>query len=368
MKRLITKSRGLILAGALGLSVLGLAACGSGDSTNAAPNVAAQGTASGLATLLNSTSGAAAYEQLLQGTGGGGSNQASGIWVNGQGEASAVPDLAILNLGVDAFASTVAEARTEGATAMGQVIDVLVEKGVADRDVQTRFFNIHASYTSHEVTRCTTPGDTIDPGQSSEPEEPKVQIIPQVSTGVPEPEPEALTLVIPVQPMIEPDDSTTSVVVMMELDADDVRRKQECVTERERVLLGYDVNNQLTVKIRDLSAIGEVIDAVTDVGGDLIRFQGVSFTIEDDKALKEQARVAAVEDIMAKADQVAALTGVELGDLVYITESGGSVFTQSFRSEGIAFASAAVDTPIQLGEMQVSVSLQAAFDINASDD
>lgn len=361
MKRLITKSRGLILAGALGLSVLGLAACGSGDSTNPAPGAAAQGTASGLATLLNSTSGAAAYEQLLQGTGGGGSNQVSGIWVNGQGEASAVPDLAILNLGVDAFASTVAEARTDGATAMGQVLDVLAENGVADRDVQTRFFNINARYTSHEVTRCTTPGDTI------EPDGPEQNVQPQGSTGIPEPEPEVLTPVMPVPPNIEPGDSPTSVVVEMELDADDIRRKQECVTERERALLGYDVNNQLSVKIRDLSAIGEVIDAVTDAGGGLIRFQGVSFTIEDDKALKEQARAAAVEDIMAKADQVGALTGVALGELVYIAESGGSVFTQSIRSEGIAFASAAPPTPIQLGEMQVSVNLQAAFDINPSD-
>ena len=74
MTGLITKSRGLILAGALGLSVLALAACGGGDSTNAADNTNGQGTASGLANLLNSTSGAAAYEQLLRGTGGSGSN------------------------------------------------------------------------------------------------------------------------------------------------------------------------------------------------------------------------------------------------------------------------------------------------------
>lgn len=37
MKRLTNKTRGLILAGALALSVLALAACGGGDSTNAAP-------------------------------------------------------------------------------------------------------------------------------------------------------------------------------------------------------------------------------------------------------------------------------------------------------------------------------------------
>ena len=74
MTGLITKSRGLILAGALGLSVLALAACGGGDSTNAADNTSEQGTASELYNLLNSTSEAAAYEQILKGIGSSGSN------------------------------------------------------------------------------------------------------------------------------------------------------------------------------------------------------------------------------------------------------------------------------------------------------
>jgi len=91
--------------------------------------------------------------------------------------------------------------------------------------------------------------------------------------------------------------------------------------------------------------------------GNLIRFQGISFTIEDDQALKDQARAAAVED----AAQTATLAGVELGELVYITESGGSVSPQSFRG-AIAFAEAV--TPIQTGELQGRVSLQAAFDID----
>jgi hypothetical protein len=66
MRGTITKWSGLVLAGALALSVLALAACGGGDSTNSAPNGGNQAGASGLANLLNSTSGAAVYEQLLQ--------------------------------------------------------------------------------------------------------------------------------------------------------------------------------------------------------------------------------------------------------------------------------------------------------------
>lgn len=342
MKRLINKARGLILAGALGLSVLALAACVGGDSTNPAPNGASQGTASGLANLLNSTSGAAVYEQLLQGAGGSESPSTSGIWVNGQGEASAKPDLVLLSLGMEAFASTVAEARNDGAVAMGQVLDVLANQGVEERDIQTRFFNINARYTSQEVTRCATTGATIEPDLEDS------------QMGVPMPSStESGVLTIPSVPV-------------MELEPVKVGRSQECVTERERVLLGYEVSNQLSVKIRDIGAIGDVIDAVTDAGGNLIRFQEVSFTIEDDQALKDQARAAAVRDLTDKAEQVAALTGVALGDLVYITESSSPVLNQSFRSEGISFAQASAPTPIQVGELQVRVSLQAAFNINSS--
>ena len=346
MTGLITKSRGLILAGALGLSVLALAACGGGDSTNAADNTNGQGTASGLANLLNSTSGAAAYEQLLRGTGGSGSN--TGIWVSGQGEANAIPDLALLNLGVEAFADTVAEARTDSAEAMSQVLQVLEAQGVEERDVQTRQFNINPRYTSHQVTRCFAAGVTIEPEPRMEPRM-EEESIPQ-------------GLEVPASP--EPEPVTSGSTAVMQPKADDQARGEECVTERETVLLGYQVSNQLSVKIRDLGSIGEVIDAVTDAGGNLIRFQGVSFTIEDDQALKDLARAAAVEDLMDKANQTAILAGVELGELVYINESGGSVISDTFRSEGIAFAQSAAPTSIQVGELQVKVNLQAAFEID----
>lgn len=338
MKRLITKSRGLILAGALGLSVLVLAACGNGDSTDDAPLAGEQGAASGLATLLNSTSGAAVYGRLFQGAGGPSSNATSGIWVSGQGEATAPPDLALLNLGVEAFADTVAEARSDGATAMGQVLDVLSTQGVEDRDIQTRSFDINPRYTSHEITRCVA-----------------------ASTGI-EPELETLPQGAPVPPMSESGPVTSGSVASLEVKGG---RDEECFIERESVILGFEVRNQLSVKVRDLTAIGRVIDTVTEAGGDLIRFQGVSFTIEDDEALKDQARAAAVEDLMAKANDVAALTGVELGEMVYVTESRGSVFPQFARNESVGFAAAA-PTPIQVGELQVSVSLQAAFNINPS--
>ena len=95
---------------------------------------------------------------------------------------------------------------------------------------------------------------------------------------------------------------------------------------------------------------------------DLIRFQGVSFPIEDTEALQDEARAAAAEDLLAKAAHIAAPAGVELGRLVYITESGGTARPAMVVAEQVSFASA-VPTPIQAGQLEIVVSLQGAFEI-----
>jgi len=69
--------------------------------------------------------------------------QNTGIWVTGQGEAMAVPDIAELRLGVEARADTVAEAQTQASEAMGKVVVALKDNGVAEKDIQTQRFSIY---------------------------------------------------------------------------------------------------------------------------------------------------------------------------------------------------------------------------------
>lgn len=252
-----------------------------------------------------------------------------GIWVSGRGEATAVPDLAILNLGVESFASTVAEARSDAAEAMEQVMKVVAGRNIAGRDVQTKSFNINPRYSTRNITRCVEPDKPASGAETT---------LQRVLPGVPEG---------PTLEIARP------------------RTKSECFEERERVLIGYQVTNQLTVKLRDLDGIGELIDQVTEAGGDLIRFQGINFTIDDTKELQVQARTAAIENLKAKANQVAALSGVKLGPLINITETGGPqrpVF-ESLGRAAFAEASKAPATGISTGEIEVVVNMQALFAI-----
>lgn len=69
--------------------------------------------------------------------------QNTGIWVTGQGEAMAVPNIAELRLGVEARADTVAEAQTQASEAMDKVVVALKDNGVAEKDIQTQRFSIY---------------------------------------------------------------------------------------------------------------------------------------------------------------------------------------------------------------------------------
>ncbi|MFC1901106.1 SIMPL domain-containing protein [Chloroflexota bacterium] len=70
------------------------------------------------------------------------SSQQQGIWVSGQGEVSAVPDIATLRLGIEAEEAGVAEAQSKATEAMNDVLDALKSNGIADKDIQVQQFSI----------------------------------------------------------------------------------------------------------------------------------------------------------------------------------------------------------------------------------
>lgn len=69
-------------------------------------------------------------------------NQQEGIWVSGSGKVSAVPDTAILRLGIEAQESSVAYAQEQANGAMNAVMSALKTSGIAEKDIQTQYFNI----------------------------------------------------------------------------------------------------------------------------------------------------------------------------------------------------------------------------------
>ena len=232
-------------------------------------------------------------------------DQEQGIRVRATGTASGVPDLAIISLGVESIEDTASEARAKAAAAMAGIREVLKEAEIEDRDIQTRHFNISPQYRSVKVTKCGDEGGT---------------------------------------------------------GAKSLEDPEDCTTFWEQELAGYSVSNQVSVKVRDLSEAGTIIDQVTDSAGDLVRVNGISFTIEDIDPLKVQARAEAMEKMKQNAEDLAELAGVGLGRLVHLQEQTAYIEPpQPFAARASFAAESGADTSISAGELDVSVSVNGVY-------
>ena len=133
----------------------------------------------------------------------------------------------------------------------------------------------------------------------------------------------------------------------------------------QREFRGYNVTNTVSAKIRDLDTVGPVIDDAAEAGGDLVEINSIQFTIDDPTKLKMQARVAAMQDAQAKAQTLATEGGVTLGKPISISESG-DYYPPGPVSLDLAFAedaAAARETPIQFGQLQITVMVNVIYEI-----
>lgn len=117
---------------------------------------------------------------------------------------------------------------------------------------------------------------------------------------------------------------------------------------------GFQVSNSVTVKVHDLPKAGALIDSVTQTGGNDVTVQGVSFTLEDNKALLANAREKAFADAKAKAEQFAKLSGRTLGKVDSISENADP---QRFSPVAYAQSDTASGAPTPVNPGQVTSNL-----------
>src|SRR4029453_14672495 len=90
-------------------------------------------------------------------------------------------------------------------------------------------------------------------------------------------------------------------------------------------IIGYQVSNNVTVTVDDLTKVGPTLDALVRSGAN--QLGGIQFMVADTKPLAERARTLAVADGSAKARTLAMAAGVTLGPLMSIQETmvGGPI-------------------------------------------
>ena len=121
---------------------------------------------------------------------------------------------------------------------------------------------------------------------------------------------------------------------------------------------GYSASNVVTVRLRDHSKLGALLDGVVGAGAN--QMQGPRFSIAEPERLYDQARRAAVADSKRKAVLYAEAAGVKLGRILSIDESGPTPRTTAFAQPGV-MARAAEAVPVEVGELNISTTVRVMF-------
>jgi uncharacterized protein len=125
-------------------------------------------------------------------------------------------------------------------------------------------------------------------------------------------------------------------------------------------IVSYQVSNSVSVTIRDISKIGDIISAGVEAGANSI--SSLNFDITDKAALESAARTAAIADAKNRAGQLAEGLGLTMGDPIIVVES----LSSSAPPVAFAVAESAADVgkvPIQTGQLNVQVTVTVTFSI-----
>lgn len=125
-------------------------------------------------------------------------------------------------------------------------------------------------------------------------------------------------------------------------------------------ITGYQANNTVSLKVRDIARLGHVLDALVASGANQIN--GPSFEVDQPDAAYDEARRAALEKAQARAEMYAKTLGLRVRRIVSIGEGG------NFRPPvpvpmAMARAEKAVDTSVSPGETSLGADLDVVFEL-----
>jgi len=126
-------------------------------------------------------------------------------------------------------------------------------------------------------------------------------------------------------------------------------------------LIGYTAINIVQVRLEDIDRLGEVLDAAVNAGGNTI--EGIHFELSDPSSLYAEAMEEALEDARLKAEQLADLAGVELGEIVSISEGFNNPIP--FAGGG-ALNQVQADVVVAPGMQSIFVQLQVTWELGSS--
>jgi hypothetical protein len=133
----------------------------------------------------------------------------------------------------------------------------------------------------------------------------------------------------------------------------------------KQTLRGYQISENLNVKVRKLEKVSDILAAAGTLG--LNQVGGLSFEIDDPEALKQEARIKAIEAAKAKAEALANVAGVKLGRIISFNESANSPMP-IYSTLGMGMAEKSMDSSapapqIEAGSTEIIIDATVEYEI-----
>lgn len=133
------------------------------------------------------------------------------------------------------------------------------------------------------------------------------------------------------------------------------------VENQSPTITGYQASNTVDLKVRDLSRLGKVLDALVASGANQVN--GPSFEIDQPEPVYDQARRDALQKAQARAEMYAKALGLKVRRIVSIDEGGGYRPPMPMPMMAMARAKSESDTTVSPGETTLSANLNVVFEL-----
>lgn len=139
--------------------------------------------------------------------------------------------------------------------------------------------------------------------------------------------------------------------------------EQKMYTSKKQQLTGYEVNNNLDIKVRDIKKVSEVIDTVTKSGANKIN--GVRFGLVDQTKIYNEALGQALLRAKSKAEALASVISVNLNKPSKINEQSSGGYIERYSNMNVKLAGSmdsGNSTPIESGELEISARVSVEYE------
>ncbi len=138
-----------------------------------------------------------------------------------------------------------------------------------------------------------------------------------------------------------------------------------CPPGGDQTLVGYEVRQDMLVKVRAIDGAGEIVSGLGTLG--VTNVSGINLTLDDPDKVQRDARSKAIADAKEKAEQLASDLGVNLRNIVSFSEGNvgvlAPVYMEKFGRGGAADSPVAASPSLPIGENTYNTSVSITYEI-----